>query len=247
MLITYIKKSVICEAMKMRHSKILIAFLLLPLIPAMMGTQNYLNNLELLKSQWFSLWTQQTLFYSSFFYAPLVAIYCSYLWRLENRNKNRHQLLTMPVPVSAVFLGKLFSIVKIVVFTQLWILALFIICGHLVGLPGVPQMIIFFYILRGLLGAIVVAALQLLFSMLTKSFAAPIALAVLGSVTGLLAASSQLGVFYPYSLMTLGMNANRTEDQLAGSEIVFLLSCLVWLLIISMTAIRILQRQDVKS
>lgn len=64
------------EQIKLRRSFIWIAFVLIPLIPALMGTQNYLNNIELLKSEWLSLWTQETLFYSNFFFAPLIAIYC---------------------------------------------------------------------------------------------------------------------------------------------------------------------------
>ena len=55
------------EQIKLRRSFIWIAFVLIPLIPALMGTQNYLNNIELLKSEWLSLWTQETLFYSNFF------------------------------------------------------------------------------------------------------------------------------------------------------------------------------------
>ena len=80
------------EQLKMRRSNIWIAFLILPIIPAIMGTKNYLNNLAILSSEWSSLWTQETLFYSNFFFAPLIAVCCSYLWRMENQNKNRHML-----------------------------------------------------------------------------------------------------------------------------------------------------------
>lgn len=126
------------EQLKLRHSHIWIAFVLIPIIPTVMGTQNYLNNLELLKSEWFSLWTQETLFYSNFFFAPLIAVCCGYLWRMENQNKNRHMLLTFPVPVKDIFIGKLSAIIKITVFTQLWIFVLFLISGKLVRLPGLP-------------------------------------------------------------------------------------------------------------
>ena len=120
------------EQIKLRRSFIWIAFVLIPLIPALMGTQNYLNNIELLKSEWLSLWTQETLFYSNFFFAPLIAIYCSYLWRMENQNKNRYMLLTQPVPVRNVFLGKFITILKITFFTQFWVFLLFLISGKLV-------------------------------------------------------------------------------------------------------------------
>lgn len=233
------------EQLKLRRSHIWIAFVLTPIIPALMGTQNYLNNLDVLQSEWFSLWTQETLFYSNFFFSPLIAIYCSYLWRIENQNKNRHMLLTVPVPVRDLFLGKLFSIIKITVFTQIWIFVLFILSGRLVQLPGFPPLQTLFYIARGLIGGIVIAALQLLISMLLKSFATPIAIAVIGSITGLITANSRYGIFYPYSLMMLGMNANKTEDMLSGSSIPFILSSLFYLILFCWTAVFILKHQDV--
>ena len=65
------------EQKKLRHSQLWLAFLVIPLLPAFMGAANYVNNLELLKSEWYSLWTQHSLFYANFFYAPLIALYCS--------------------------------------------------------------------------------------------------------------------------------------------------------------------------
>ena len=98
------------EQKKLRHSHLWLAFLVIPLLPAFMGAANYVNNLELLKSEWYSLWTQHSLFYANFFYAPLIALYCSYLWRLEHLNSNWNVLMTAPVPVRDVFLGKLMVI-----------------------------------------------------------------------------------------------------------------------------------------
>ena len=235
------------EQIKIRRSYIWIAFVLIPFIPTIMGTQNYLNNLELLHSEWFSLWTQETLFYSNFFFAPLIAIYCGYLWRMENQNKNRHLLLTQPVPVRDIFLGKLVSILKITLFTQFWVYVLFALSGKLVALPGMPPAETFLYTIRGLLGGAVIAALQLLISMMIRSFAAPIAIAVVGSITGLLAANSEYGVYYPYSLMMLGMNANKSEDMLAGSSVPFFISCIFYLLLFCMIAAFLLKHKDVNA
>lgn len=233
------------EEIKIRRSFIWIAFVLTPLIPTVMGTQNYLNNIALLKSEWFSLWTQETLFYSNFFFAPLIAIYCSYLWRMENQNKNRHMLLTQPVPVRNVFLGKFITILKITFFTQFWVFLLFLISGKLVALPGLPPAQTFIYTLRGLLGGAVIAALQLLISMVIRSFAAPIAIAVVGSISGLIAANSDYGLYYPYSLMMLGMNANKSDDMLSGSSLPFFLSCLFYLVLFCSIAAFLLKYRDV--
>lgn len=235
------------ESLKVKRSFIWVAFLLVPLIPTLMGTQNYLNNIDILQSEWSSLWTQETLFYSNFFFAPLVAIYCSYLWRLENRNKNRHLLMTAPVPVRNLFLAKLITVGKITLLTQLWMFVLYLISGKLIQLPGLPPLQIWLFALRGFLAGLVIITLQLFLSMIIHSFAAPIAFAVLGSVTGLLIANSRFGICYPYSLMMLGMNANRTEDMLAGSSLPFLLSVAVWLTFFFTLSVLLLRHRDVKA
>lgn len=235
------------ENLKIRRSYIWLAFLFIPVVPAVMGTQNYLNNLGMLKNEWYSLWTQVTLFYTDFFFAPLVAIYCSYLWRLENQNKNRHLLLTAPVKACDIFLGKLAVIIRITLLTQLWIFTLYLIAGKLARLPGFPPALLFLYIARGCLGGIAVAAVQLLISMQLRSFAAPVAIACIGSITGFLASNSRFAVYYPYSLMVVGMNANKSEDMLSGNGAVFFISCLAYLALSCTAAILLLKRQDVKA
>ena len=236
-----------CEKMKLQHSHMWLAFFLFPAIPAVMGSMNYLQNLAVLKSEWFSLWTQETLFYSNFFFAPLIAIYCSYLWRIENRNKNRHILMTVPVPVRNILLGKLVSIAKITLFTQLWVFVLFIVTGKFLSLTGLPPVVILFYTLRGCLGAMAVASMQLLLSMVIRSFAVPIAIAVCGAITGLLASNSAYGVYYPYSLTMLGMNANHAEDMLSGNSLPFLISCIFYLFLFTAIAIYLLGHRDVRT
>ena len=62
------------ENRKLRGAVLWLAFLIVPIFPAVMGTFNYLNNLGLLQSEWYSLWTQHTLFYATFFYAPLIGV-----------------------------------------------------------------------------------------------------------------------------------------------------------------------------
>ena len=42
------------EQMKLKRSPVWIAFLLMPIVPAVLGTINYLGNLELLTSEWYS-------------------------------------------------------------------------------------------------------------------------------------------------------------------------------------------------
>ena len=72
-------------------------------------------------------------------------------------------------------------------------------------------------------------------------------MALLGSVAGLLFSSAGFGLFFPYSLMLLGMNSNKEEDVLAGSFLPFFLSCGIFLLIFLWCGIRYLKKTDVKA
>ena len=62
------------EDRKLHASPIWILFFLLPVISAVYGTFNYLQNLGILEDQWYSLWTQHTLFYALFFYHGIPAL-----------------------------------------------------------------------------------------------------------------------------------------------------------------------------
>src|SRR5699024_1789304 len=108
------------------------------------------------------------------FFAPMAAIYCAYLWRVENFNHNRNSLMTMPVSVTCIFMGKLLSAFFVVILTQLWVGVLFLITGKMAGLPGLPSLLILSWLMRGLLGALAVTALQCVLSMCLRSFALPV-------------------------------------------------------------------------
>ncbi len=202
------------EQKKLRHSHLWVVFLLVPVIPAFMGGGNYLQNLGVLKSEWYSLWTQCSMFYSSFFYGPLIALYCAYIWRVEHLNHNWNQLMTMPVPIRDVFLAKLCLALLCTVTLQGWMWVLFAVTGKIVGLTGMPPAQIFLWMLRGSIGGMGIAALQLVLSMVIRSFAVPIALALIGSILGMLASNGGYGLLWPYALMTMGMNASKSVDAL---------------------------------
>ncbi len=235
------------ENLKLKHSIIYLAFIAIPVIPAIMGTFNYLQNLDLLKSGWYSLWTQITLFYASFFYAPLIGIYCSYTWRLEHTHNNWNHFMTMPVPVLDCYMGKLSVILKITVLTQIWTGLLFFISGKLTGLPGVFAPQILFWLLRGTLAAIAIASLQLLLSMVIRNFAIPVGIALFGSVAGVLANNAGLGHFWPYSLMLLGMNSNKNEDVLSSvsGSASFLAASFLFFFLFVWIAVHLLKTRDV--
>ncbi|MDO4339317.1 MAG: ABC transporter permease [Eubacteriales bacterium] len=235
------------ETIKLRRSMIFAICILIPIIPAIMGTFNYLQNLEILQSEWYSLWTQFTLFYASLFFAPLIGIYCSYLWRMEHLNRNWNMLMSAPVSVSSMYLGKLAVILRVTVVTQMWVGILFFLCGKLAGLPGVFTPRILFWLFRGALAAVAIGALQLLLSMVIRSFSVPIAVSLVGSVAGLMLSNQGLGLYFPYSLMLMGMNANKSTDALSGSGLSFLVSVCFFFFFFYGVAIYILKRRDVRA
>lgn len=235
------------ELIKLKRSFIWAVFIILPIISTVFGSVNYLRNVGILTSQWYSLWTQTTLFYSNFFFAPLIAVYCSYLWRLENFNHNRNALFTAPVPLPCLYGAQLLAVSFVTLLTQVWVGILYFAAGSLIGLPGLPPIQTFFWLLRGCLGGIAIAAVQLFLSSLIRSFALPIAIALLAGIGGLLISNNGQGLFYPYSLMLLGMNSNRDQDMLAGSHLSFYVSCAVFVLLFYALGVLYLKKTDVKA
>ena len=235
------------ENRKLHASPIWIMFFLLPVISAGYGTFNYLQNLELLTKSWYSLWTQHTLFYSLFFFPAMVAIYAAYLWRLEHLGHNWNMIMASPVRPLALFFAKFVVVIKLVLLTQLFIFFLYFLCGKVfASLPGWPPPETFFYLLRGMLGGLSVVALQLILSMIIRSFAVPIFIGLFGGIVGMLAASRSRGLYWPYALMQYGMNSNKSEDLLAGSYLPFVVSCFLWLVAFFLLAQLLLTHRDVK-
>ena len=152
-----------------------LCFFILPIISAGYGTFNYLQNLEILRDGWYSLWTQHTLSYSLFFFPCMVAVYAAYLWRLEHIGHNWNLIMAEPVPPFYLFLAKLLVVTKLVLLTQAFVFVLYWFCGRVfAGFTAPPPAITIFYLVRSVLGGLAVVAAQLLFSMVIRSFALPV-------------------------------------------------------------------------
>jgi len=209
-----IAKTIRTEHMKLRRSPVWLAFFALPVISAFFGTFNYINNLDLLKSEWFSLWSQHSLFLCYFFMPALIGTYCSYLWRLEHTRHNWNSFLTAPVPILSLYLGKLAQAVVMIILSNIWIFLLFYLCGRLSGIQSSFPPVALEWFLCGILGGIVVCCVQLLISLVIRSFAVPIGIGLVGGIGGLLATGKGWGLNYPYSLYSMGMRANNPQREL---------------------------------
>ena len=211
------------EDRKLNRSALWIVFFVIPLISAVYGTFNYTQNLGVLTREWYSLWTQHTLFYDTFFFAPMVAVYAAYLWRLEHLGHNWNLILSAPVRPFCLYFAKFVTTAKMAFLTQVWVYGLFVLCGRLwAQLPGWPPADIPLWLLRGFAGGLAVIALQCLLSMVIRSFAVPVLVALGGGIAGMLLLSKDAGMYWPYALMILGMNANRAEDMINNMGIFFL-------------------------
>lgn len=243
-----LQRCIRAEQRKLRAAPIWAMFFVLPLLSAAYGTFNYLSNQGVLNEDWYSLWTQMTLFYSLFFFPAMVAVYAGYLWRLEHLGHNWNTLMTAPVPPLAVFAAKLVTVVKMMALTQLWVLVLFAVCGKLFAhLPGWPPLATVWYLLRAMAGGCVTACFQLILSMLIRSYAVPVIFALFGGIAGMLLPSTEASLCWPYALLQLGMNANHAEDRMGGMLVVYFAVCAVWLAVCLLVAQLLLTRRDVKA
>ena len=219
---THLMRTIKAERLKLKRSPVWLAFFALPVLSAFFGTNNYLANQGVLQNEWFSLWSQHSLFLCLFFMPALIGTFCSYLWRLEHLRTNWNSFLTTPVPLLCLYLGKLFQAAKMVVLGNAWIFFLYFLCGAL--------------------GGIVICCVQLALSMVIRSFAIPIGISLVGGIGGLLAGSQGLGLFYPYSLYSFGMRANNPQMEIDGK--VFVLSCVFYAVLFCGLSVAGLRRHE---
>ncbi len=233
------------ERMKLSHSPVWLAFLLLPILPAVMGSFNYLQNISILQDQWYSLWSQHTIFTCYFFLPATIGVYCSYLCRLEHSNYNWNAVMTAPIPVFYIYLAKLLAAAVMVLLTQAWIGILFVISGKLCGFtspipPELPE-----WLLYGVAGGAVICALQLCIALVIRSFAVPVGIALIGGISGLAALAKGYGVWFPYSLLCLGMRANNPGGGMQCGTEQFILSSIFYLVVCTLFAVLWLKKRDV--
>ena len=235
-------RAIKAEVLKCRRAPVWLAFLVLPVFPAVLGTFNYLGNLWVLEDQWYSLWSQHTLFSSMFFLPALFGVFCAWQWRLEHTDHNWNAVLTAPVPAGTLYLAKLAVDAAVSLLAMAFIGVLFVLSGKLAGItaplpPELPR-----WLLLGALGGVVVCAVQLFFSLAIRAFAPPVAMALVGGILGLMVTSQGWGTAFPYSLLALGMAANNPRMELPLPS--FLTGCAGYLVLAAVLSIRWLSHLD---
>ena len=231
------------EAQKCRRSPVWLAFVLLPIFPAILGTGNYLGNIEVLDDAWYSLWSQHTLFSSMFFLPALLGVFCAWQWRLEHTDHNWNSFLTAPAPVGDLYAAKLILAAVVSLLAQVCIGLLFLLSGKIVGIPGPVPPELPEWLLCGTLGGVSVCAVQLFFSLVLRAFAPPVAFGLAGGIVGLMFTAQGWGYAFPYSLLCLGMRANNPQMEL--DLLPFVLSALIYTVVFALLALRYLKRWDI--
>lgn len=233
------------ERMKLKRSPVWLAFFIMPVIPALLGTMNYMGNIEILGNEWYSLWTQHTLFTCYFFLPIMIGVYCAYIMRLEHNNHNWNKILTMPTGRGMIFISKLLTASFMVLISEIWIGALFVVSGTLIGMAEPPWQSIVVWCLFGTLGGIVMASIQLFLSIYIKSFALPIGVAFAGGLSGLFFLAKHLGHIWPYSLMAYGMNSNSPQQMLQSGCAMFAAVCVVYIAVFTAAGSIVMSKRDV--
>lgn len=239
-------RSLRAEAAKLRGAGLWAVLLLMPLLATAYGTFSFAQYADRLGRDWGGLWSQHTMYYALFFFAPMLAVCAAYLWRLEHLGHNWALVLSMPLPPLCLYLAKLGAALAMTLLAQGWTWLLYLLGGKFfVGLPGLPPPETLWWALRGALAAVPVLALQLLLSMLWRSFAPPVLLALLGGIAGFLFVSNGWGLYWPYALPVLGMSANRSADLLTGQALPFAAACLGFTALFCAAAGAWLRKKDI--
>ncbi|MFS0723802.1 ABC transporter permease [Paenibacillus sp. 1P07SE] len=137
----------------------------------------------------------------------LTCIIAALVCRYEHLHGGWKQLLSMPVSRTAVYLVKLAVVALLLLLVQLAFLLVLLLLGFLkAGSQAVPWELLLTSVIGGWLACLPLAALQLFFSALFQSFAAPVAAGVVFTLPNMLIANSaEYGPYYPWVQPMLAM------------------------------------------
>lgn len=154
-------------------------------------------------------------------------------------------IMTAPVSATNIFLAKLIVVGVLMFFVQLFFLALYFIGGKLAGITSDLPVELTGWLLRGWIAAITISTMQLALSMRIRSFAAPIGIALCAVFIGLGMYITHLGLFFPHSLLTMGMGVLSQTSLSAGESILFAIINMFYIAVISTGAIYRMRKSDV--
>ena len=205
------------DLLKFRRSHMWAVLTLIPLIAVAMGASNYFGNQGQLEAGWTSYLSQIMLFYGMIFMTAGIAIIASAAWRVEHRGHNWHSLLTSTRSAGGLTASKIAAITISAAAMQTLLIVLAVVVGLVLGVPGTPPGSFIAVAFLSLLPATAVAAWQSLLSMVIRSFAGPVAIALVASIIsfGALASGATFARFVlPPGLLsdTLWLGSSAVAD-----------------------------------
>jgi lantibiotic transport system permease protein len=209
------------ELLKLKRSTTWLIALILPLLAVATGTANFLNSLDGVARDWATLTSQITMFYGLLFFSMGIGVLAATAWRMEHRGTNWNLLLTATRRPVQLVLAKIAVIaVPVAAMQTVLVIGTFVSGTLVVGLDGVMP---WQFVLVGVLSvvaALPLIAVQSLLSMLLRSFAAPVAICLLGCVAGVATVTSlalrPLSHVLPQGINTRTINLGSNAVHMAG-------------------------------
>ena len=170
------------DLLKLRRSHVWAVTLLVPITAVAIGAGNYTANTGTLTAGWGSYFSQVMLFYGLLFCTAGIAILAAAAWRVEHRGHNWLTMLTSTRSVGNLVASKIAAIAVTVTAMHAVLIGLTLFVGWALRIPGAVPSELLVTALLALAPAVAVASWQSLLSMIIRSFAAPIGLAVVASL-----------------------------------------------------------------
>jgi lantibiotic transport system permease protein len=234
------------EWLKLKRSRIGFILAALPALSLLIASANFYANRSVLENGWYSLWSQASLFYGTFFLPVLIAICCAFVCRLEHQNRKWNMVLAAPVSAANVFGAKLAVVGLLILFAQAFFMLLYGLAGLAFTLGSFPGETLG-WALRGWYASLPIAAFQLLLSMRIRSFAAPVGLGLCAVLAGLGFYVAKLGLFFPFSLLAIGMSSLNQEPLSGGENFLFWLMATGFTLLFTSLTVHRMKNKDVSA
>lgn len=243
------------ELVKLKRSLAWPIVVLLPIVLVLAGAATQLADGRAPENGWHTVWLQSVGFYGLFPLAIGIAILGSLVWRVEHRGSNWNALMSGPNSSLRIVTAKAVVVAGLTAIMQVILLAAVIVIGKAAfGLPGMlPGE---YLAVTGLLivATIPAAAIQSALSMFLRSFAAPVAVALVASgiSTAALMAIGNAALVSPYAVATraalLGTGSFVDTGSVTGGDVTAILTASIILTaLILAIATSILERRDTRT
>lgn len=243
------------ELAKLRGSLVWAQVLLLPLVMVAAGVFTSLVTGTPLQDGWDTLWLRSVVFYGLLPYPLAVAVLAALVWRPEHRGGSWDALMSTTQSATSVVLAKTATVALLCAATQGVMLVAVLLAGTLLGLPGgLPGS----YVIAS--GVLVLASLPLAASqsglaMVSRSFAAPVTLALLASAASMALLSADVAAaawVLPHALVArtsqLGTGTFLDDGTVDVADVAPVLAATLLLsLLVLACSSQVLQRRDARA